>query len=151
MLNWKSIWEFKPFLWRNRLKIQLVKNANKFGHFYPLFILECLRGSFSMISVKANFIFSSLILCSVRLHYTCVDHFRRLEQNNYEGKTPWVRIMQKRKKRGRLKRDGNGCKLSIFYFHKYALKCVADVMSIYTWEIVVEQERKNSRWILRHK
>ena len=59
-----------------------------------------------MISVKANnfnIIFSSLILCSVRLHYTCVDHFRRLEQNNYVGKTPWVRIMQKRKKRGRLK------------------------------------------------
>ena len=29
-----------------------------------------------------------------------------------------------------------------FYFHKYALRCVADIMSIYTWEIVVKQEKE---------
>ena len=29
-----------------------------------------------------------------------------------------------------------------FYFHKYALKCVADIMSIYTWEIVLKQEKE---------
>ena len=35
----KIIWEFKPFLWRNRLKIQLVKSSDKFGQIYPIFIL----------------------------------------------------------------------------------------------------------------
>ena len=29
-----------------------------------------------------------------------------------------------------------------FYFHKYALICVADIMSIYTWEIVLKQEKE---------